>query len=153
PPQLQSMIEQIPAGANEKTRLTNIFRTFALRIDEVNELTRQITEEQQTYVSNVGFVRDEGPRVIQQMRGLRLDQVAADTFQLVVGTLDYATPRGTVQDYELSRLLDALSQDPGIDANMPREVERLGQAVNVILQSKRSLQSKLEQLAATPVAV
>jgi two-component system, NtrC family, sensor kinase len=151
PLQLRPLIEQIPGGVNERNRLLGIFDTFSLRVGEVAELAQQIFDEQARYVSNVEYVRDEGPRIIQQMRDLLLDEVAADAFQLVVGTLDFASPRATVQDFELRRLLTALTRDQRVNANMPREVERLGQAVNAILDSKRGLAAKIDQVAATPI--
>ncbi|MBN1240783.1 MAG: GHKL domain-containing protein [Gammaproteobacteria bacterium] len=151
PAQLKPMIDQIPGNAGERERLDGIFGTFSLRVEEIGDLTEQLFEKQTAYVENVDFVRDEGPRVIQQMRDLRLDEAAANAFQLVVGTLDFATPRATVQEFELRRLLTGLQQDERVDANMPREVERLGTAIMAIVQAKGEVEQLLQQIADTPL--
>ena len=142
-----AMLEQIPGGTSQRNRLDNSFEGFSRSVTETEELARQILDEQAAYVASVDYVRDEGPRIIEQMRDLRLDRVAGDMFQLVVGTLDFASPEGTVPEAELRRLLTTLSRDQRVDANMPREVERLGNAVGAIIDGKSGLESKLEQLA------
>jgi len=88
--------------------------------------------------------------VIQQMRDLRFERPAADTFQLVVGTLDFAGSRPTVQEAELRRLLVSLSRDQRADG-MPADVTRLRNAMETVVTKRDSIRSKLEQLSAAPV--
>ncbi|HEX7082009.1 MAG TPA: ATP-binding protein [Gammaproteobacteria bacterium] len=151
PAPIQAMLERIPGSTSQRNRLANTFAGFAQSIEESRKLTLEILDEQSTYVENVVFVRDEGPRVIQRMRELGLDREAADLFQLVVGTLDFVSPDGAVPAAEITRLAAALDRDQRVDANVPEEVERLTRAIGAIVDGKDTLRSKLDQLAASPL--
>jgi len=85
------------------------------------------------------------------MRDIRLDRVAADTFQLIAGTLEFARPDSTVQERDLRRLFVTLGRDQRIDANMPADVAKLRTALQTILDNKATISSELSQLADAPV--
>jgi signal transduction histidine kinase len=150
--QLRPPVLLIPGNTSQRARVINSYEGFSITTAQASALAQDLLEEQAAYAENVGFLRDVGPQIIQQMRDIRLDRVAADTFQLIVGSVDFATPDSIVQENELRRLLVTLGRDQRIDANMPQEVQRLRGAVLAILDSKRNIRSKLEQLRETPVA-
>jgi signal transduction histidine kinase len=151
PDTLRPMAQTIPAGNVERVALETRLDAFARSVRDAENLAREILEEQSGYARNVAFVRDEGPRIIQQMRELRLDGEAGDVFQLVVGTLDYASPDGTVSASDLRLLVTTLSRDQRISANMPRELDRLGSAVLAVVDGKAPLERKLRELGDNPL--
>ena len=151
PERLRDAVAAIPGGGSQRERIRNSFEGFTATVGQASALARELFAEQTAFVDSVTYLRDAGPQIIQQMRDIRLDRVAADTFQLIVGTVDFATPDTTVQEYELRRLLVTLGRDQRIDANMPTDVDRLRSAVNTILDTKATIRSKLAQLGETPV--
>ena len=151
PDRLRALAERVPAGSAERARLESRLTALVVTATDIESVTETLVAEQAEYAQNVAFVRDEGPRIIQQMRDIRLDREAADVFQLVVGTLDYAAPDGTVTGSDLLRSLAMLTQDPRAAANMSRELDRLGRAVRSIVDGKAPLERRLADLAASPV--
>jgi two-component system, NtrC family, sensor kinase len=151
PDLLRSSVLQIPGSRSQRTRIQNGFDGFVSTVDETATLASELIADQTAFVESVAYLRDIGPQVIQQMRDIRLDRVAADSFQLIVGAVDYARPDSRVQDYELRRLLVTLGRDQRIDANMPVAVDRLLSAVTRVLDTKGTIRSRLEQLQDTPL--
>jgi signal transduction histidine kinase len=151
PNQLPRSLLELRGSSSQEARLQNAFQGFQTTITDSAKLAGELIEEQAEYASSVAFLRESGTRVIQQMRDLNLGRVAADTFQLVVGTLDFAGPNPSVQEFELRRLLVTLGRDQRVDG-IPGEVERLRTAIDTIITRKANIESKLKQLAGAPVA-
>ena len=151
PGTLRSLAAVIPVGDAERAGLNVRLESFARSVSDAERLAREALAEQTEYARNVAFVRDEGPRIIQQMRDLRLDREAGDVFQLVVGTLDHASPDATVSGSDLRLLVTTLGRDQRINANVPRELERLGAAVLAIVDHKAPIERTLDELAKNPL--
>jgi signal transduction histidine kinase len=149
--QLPEALWDMGGSSSQQNRVSNSLASVEATVDAAATLAAELIAEQTAYAQSVDFLRDSGPRIIEQMRDIRLDRIAADTFQLVVGTLDFARPDATVREFELRRLLVTLSRDQRVDANMPADVERLRNAVGTILNGKANIRSKLTQLAGTPL--
>jgi signal transduction histidine kinase len=152
PERITESAAQVSGTGSQDERIRNSLDGLTTTIEQVSTLAVGIIDEQNEFVDSVAYLRDSGPAIIQQMRDMGLERVAADAFQLIIGTVDYATPESSVQEYELRRLLVTLGRDQRIDANMPGEVEGLRTAVLTIVDSKSTIMSKLVQLAETPVA-
>ncbi|HEU4617332.1 MAG TPA: ATP-binding protein [Gammaproteobacteria bacterium] len=152
PERIRRLVAEIPGGGSQRARLKNSYDGFAGTMKEASSLAREIVDDENAYIADLDFVRNEGPKIIQQMREVKLDAAAANTFQLVIGTLDFAKPDATVRELELRRLITTLARDNRVDANMPGEVAQFAQAAQRILDTKPSIQSKLTQLAGTPVS-
>src|SRR5690606_32979501 len=133
--------------------VSSAYLAFERAVEQTGTLAAELIEEQAAYAEQVAYVRDSGRATVERMRDIRLDDIAADTVQLVLGTLDFARPDGTVRDFELRRLLTTLARDPRVDANVPGEVQRLRDAVERIIVAKPAIAEKLEQLRRTPVPV
>ena len=153
PERVQQYLAAMPGSSSQQNRVNNSYQGFATMVGEASTLVEQILDEQTTYAQSVAFLRDAGPRIVQTMRNIRLDRAAADTFQLLVGALDFAKADTSVREIELRRLLVTLGRDQRIDANMPAEVKELRAAVTNILGNKSLLDSKLRQLGDTPVSL
>jgi signal transduction histidine kinase len=151
PERIGQHLKAVPGSASQEKRLSNSHAGFTTMVQDTSVLIGEILDEQTTYGESVLFLRDSGPRIVQEMRNIRLDRAASDTFQLVVGTLDFAKTDSSVQEFELRRLLVTLGRDQRIDANMPVEVNQLHAAITTILDTKAPLTSKLNQLGDTPV--
>jgi two-component system NtrC family sensor kinase len=150
PSRLPNALFEMRGSSSQEARLRNSYEGFKKTISEAYTLAQSLIKDQTEYAEGVNFLRDSGTRIIEQMRDRKLDRVAADTFQLVIGTLDFAGPHPTVQEYELRRLLVTLGRDQRVD-NMPPDVDRLRSSVDTILSNKANIHSKLVQLAGTPV--
>jgi signal transduction histidine kinase len=149
PAQLPESLFEMRGNASQEARLAGSHETFSNTIAAAAALADGLVEDQTEYAQSVAFLRESGPRVIQQMRDRGLGRVAADTFQLVVGTLDFAGQNASVRPSELERLLVTLGRDQRVDA-MPDDVQRLRESVSTILTKKPLIESKLAQLEGTP---
>lgn len=123
PQELPQSLLAMRGNASQEARLQNSYDTFNDSITAATDLAEQLLADETEYANSVDFLREAGARIIQQMREARLDRVAADTFQLVVGTLDFAGQNPSVRAGELDRLLVTLGRDQRVDA-MPADVER-----------------------------
>jgi signal transduction histidine kinase len=150
PKQLPEALFAMRGSASQERRLKNSFEGFTNTIRDSTALAEELLVEQAQYAASVDFLRDSGAQVIEEMREMDLDRAAADTFQLVIGSLDFAGPNATVQEFELRKLLVALHRDHRVDA-MPNDLGRLLDAADTILSKKSNIRSKLVQLAGTPV--
>lgn len=148
---LREPVSQIPGSAAQRSRVMNSYKTLVGTTANASALASALLDELGRYADSVSYLRENGPQIIQRMRDIRLDRVAQDTFQLIVGTLDYARPDSKVAEYDLRRLLVTLERDQRIDANMPRDVKRLSGAVANVLDDKSNIESRLKQLSQTPV--
>jgi signal transduction histidine kinase len=151
PRQLPESLFTMQGNASQEARLSNSHETFIGAVSQATTLAEQIIEEQTAYAAAVSFLRESGAAVIQELRDAGLDRQAADTFQLVVGTLDFAGKDASVRGNTLDRLLVTLGRDQRIET-MPGQFAVLLSSVGTILKEKPLIESKLEQLVGTPVA-
>jgi signal transduction histidine kinase len=151
PQQLPESLFTMRGNASQNTRLSNSHTTFIAAVTEATELASELIAEQTEYAAAVSFLRESGANVIQEIRGQGLDRQAADTFQLVVGTVDFAGKDASVRASELERLLVTLGRDQRVDS-MTGDVGVLLKSVGAILKNKPLIESKLKQLVGTPVS-
>ena len=151
PQQLPESLFTMRGSASQEARLSNSHTTFIAAISQATELAGEFIAEQTEYAAAVLFLRESGAGVIQEIRSQGLDRQAADTFQLVVGSVDFAGKDASVRASELERLLVTLTRDQRVDA-MPGDVEVLLKSVETILKNKPLIESRLEQLVGTPVS-
>jgi two-component system NtrC family sensor kinase len=151
PAMLRREVAHISGGAAQTTRIQNSIDGFTQMMQAADELARDLIETQAAYGQSYAYLRDSGPNIIQRMREIALERAAADTFQLVVGTVDFAEPESTVQANDLWRLHAMLNRDQRLDANMPTQVDLLLASAATILDSKTAIRSKLNQLSGTPI--
>lgn len=151
PTELAELIATIPATTAQSERLNSTFAAFTVAADEVAALGDALIERQTAYAADVESIRDGGPRLIEQMRELRLEEEAAAVFQLVVASLDYASPDGTVSASDLRQQLQVLGANERIDANMPRQFERLSVAITAMTRGKPALATALRDLSRSPL--
>ncbi len=151
PERVHGQMFQVRGGASQEARVLNSYEGFSGTVGEASTLVRNLLSEQAAYADKATFLRENGPQIVDQMREIRLDRAAVDTFQLLVGALDFSKPDASVQEFELQRLLVTLSRDQRVDANMPEQMDRLLEAAGTILDTKSDIQSRLRQLSETPV--
>jgi signal transduction histidine kinase len=152
PQRITSSAALVRSIGGQSERIQNSLTGLTTTVEQASTLALGLINDQNAFVDSVTYLRDTGPAIIQRMRDMGLERVAADAFQLIIGTVDYATPDSSVQEYELRRLLVTLGRDQRIDANMPVEVDGLRTAVLTIVDTKSTIRSKLTQLADTPIA-
>jgi signal transduction histidine kinase len=150
PRQLPESLFTMQGSASQEARLRNSQETFLAALSQATALANELIADQTTYATAVSFLRESGATVIQELRDLKLDRQSADTFQLVVGTLDFAGKDASVRAGALDRLLVTLSRDQRVDS-MPADFRVLLSSVETILKNKPLIESKLKQLESTPV--
>lgn len=150
PRQLPESLFTMQGSASQEARLRNSQETFLAALGQATALANELIADQTKYATAVSFLRESGATVIQELRDLKLDRQSADTFQLVVGTLDFAGKDASVRAGALDRLLVTLSRDQRVDS-MPADFRVLLSSVETILKNKPLIESKLKQLESTPV--
>jgi signal transduction histidine kinase len=151
PQQVPASLFAMQGSASQQSRLTNSHQTFTGAVGTATTLAEELIAEQTAYAAAVAFLRESGATVIQQLRDAGLERQAADTFQLVVGTVDFAGKDATARSATLDRLFTTLSRDQRMDS-LPEQFGVLLASVGTILKEKPLIESKLEQLVGTPVA-
>jgi two-component system NtrC family sensor kinase len=151
PATLKQNLFAFGGGTSQETRVHNALEGFDRTVFDANLLIQEVLVEQAQYAAAVGFIKDRGSRLVEELRDIRLNRAAEDTFALVIGTLDFAKADATVKEFELQRLLVTLGRDQRVDANMPEEIKQLRDSIALVLETKAPLGSKLEQLRGTPV--
>ncbi len=150
PQQLPASLFTMQGSASQEARLSNSHETFMGAVSAATALAEELIGDQTAYASAVSFLREEGATVIQELRDAKLDRQAADTFQLVVGTLDFAGKDASVRATPLDRLRVTLSRDQRVDS-LPTQFGVLLASVGTILKNKPLIESKLQQLVGSPV--
>jgi signal transduction histidine kinase len=150
PQQLPASLFTMQGSASQEARLSNSHETFMGAVADATALAEELIADQTAYAAAVSFLREEGATVIQELRDAKLDRQAADTFQLVVGTLDFAGKDASVRAGALDRLLVTLGRDQRVDS-MPTQFAVLLASVGTILKNKPLIESKLKQLVGSPV--
>jgi signal transduction histidine kinase len=150
PRQLPESLFTMQGSSSQEARLRNSQETFLTAIGQATALAEELIADQTAYAAAVSFLREEGATVIQELRDANLDRQSADTFQLVVGTLDFAGQDASVRAGALDRLLVTLSRDQRVDS-LSSDFGVLLSSVGTILKNKPLIESKLKQLVATPV--
>jgi signal transduction histidine kinase len=148
--QLPQTLLALQGNASQEARLRNSHETFMSAVGQATSLAGELISDQTAYMSAVSFLRESGAATIQSLRDAGLDRQAADTFQLVVGALDFAGKNASVRASDLERLHVTLSRDLRVDS-MPGDFETLLSSVGTILRTKPLIESKLNQLVGTPV--
>ena len=151
PARLSTQLFEINGSNSQENRVLNRYEGYTMMVEQTDALLADLFTEQTAYADNVAFIRDAGPAIIEQMKEIRLDRAATDTFQLVLGTLDFVTTDASIQELELRRLLVLLGRDQRIDANMPVQARSLLDSVAMVLDTKSIIQSRVTQISETPI--
>jgi signal transduction histidine kinase len=150
PARLPTELFDLRGNSGQEARLTNSRDTFVSTVNTAAGLASELLNDETEYAASVAYLRESGAGVIQKLRDGGFDRAAADTFQLVVGTLGFSGQRASVRPAELERLLVSLGRDQKVD-QMPADLDKLRGAVSTILKKKALIDNKLKQLVGTPV--
>ena len=140
--------------AQDGTNVQGTFENFQLAVERASPLIQSLIESQTAFAESAVIVRDSGPEIVERMRDIALADAAAQTFQLIVGTVDFTSPDSTVRLTDLQRLHATLNSNAQLDANMSREKGSLLGAVATILDSRDQIREDLRALSdiAVPAA-
>ena len=150
---LQLSAESIPGSAAERERIQNNIDRLQATMATVDDLTSTLIREQTEYSSNLALLRDSGPEIVRQLRALGQIRVAADVFQLLAETIDFAASNEGIDEYQIQRLLVTLSRGQRTDAGVPGLTRDLLSAVTDILETKDGIRSRLTQLGTVALIV
>jgi signal transduction histidine kinase len=152
PAAIRQQLSRVQGVDLQETRVENRVKSYTTTVADTSGLIRMLIEAQAAYVAQLSFLRDSGPGIVQSLREIRLDEAADSTFQLVVGTLDFARIDSPVGEYELRQLQNQLRGDRSVAANLPADMRRLNEAVDAILAGKPTIQSRLAQVTGSSLA-
>ena len=144
---LEQSVESIPGSALERGRTQNNLDRLRATMATVNELTSILLREQAEYFENLTLLRDNGPDVVRQLTAISETRMAADIFQVMAETIDFAAPQSAISEYQIRRLLVTLNRDQRIDARLPSLTDPLLGAVTSVLETKEGIRSRVAQLA------
>ena len=152
PERLSAHLLHVRGDRGQASPFRDRYVAYTMMVDQTEPLIAELFEKQALYIESVAFVRESGPRISDQMRRMGLGRAAADTAQLVAGTLEYASTDVSVEELGLLRLLlVSLGRDLRIDANMPNQTQRLIDSMTQVLDNKSIIQSKLTQIVLMPI--
>ena len=151
PERLSAHLLHVRGDGGQASPFRDRYVAYTMMVDQTEPLIAELFEKQALYIESVAFVRESGPRISDQMRRMGLGRAAADTAQLVAGTLEYASTDVSVEELGLRRLLVSLGRDLRIDANMPNQTQRLIDSMTQVLDNKSIIQSKLTQIVLMPI--
>lgn len=150
PARIGEDVATIPGSRGQRNLIDASRASFDAAVGAGGQLAAELLGDLSAFSAGVTVLRDLGPPAVQRLRDLRLDSAAASMFELVMGTLDFASD-APAEPQSLRGLVETLERDQSVDANLPREMTALGGAANTILRSKRSIEDKLSALRATPI--
>ncbi len=151
PERLSAHLLHVRGDGGQASPFRDRYVAYTRMVDQTEPLIAELFAKQALYIESVAFVRESGPRISDQMRRMGLSRAAADTAQLVAGTLEYASTDVSVEELGLRRLLVSLGRDLRIDANMPNQTQRLIDSMTQVLDNKSVIQSKLTQIVLMPI--
>ena len=151
PERLSAHLLHVRGDGGQASPFRDRYVAYTRMVDQTEPLIAELFAKQALYIESVAFVRESGPRISDQMRRMGLGRAAADTAQLVAGTLEYASTDVSVEELGLRRLLVSLGRDLRIDANMPNQTQRLVDSMTQVLDNKSVIQSKLTQIVLMPI--
>ena len=143
---LSRSVALIPGNSLQREGMQNHLERVKTTMATVDELTTTLLDEQAQYSANLTLLRDSGADVVRQLRELGQARVAADLFQLVAETIEFAGSDRSIGEYEIRRLLTSLTRDQRIDATVANLSRPLLSAVTSILAAKDDIRSRLTQL-------
>jgi signal transduction histidine kinase len=144
---LESSANALPGSSVQRERIRNNVGRLQSTMATVDELTATLIADQTAYAESIALLRDNGPEIVRQLRDIGQVQIAADLFQLLAETIDFAALEGSIGEYQITRLLTTLNRDQRIDTAMSGQTDTLLGAVNTILETKDGIRSRLVQLS------
>jgi two-component system NtrC family sensor kinase len=144
-------IADIPGSGAQRERMENSFERLRGPMATVDELTKSLLLEQKRYADNLALLRELGPEVVRILRANSQPVLAAGVFQLMAETIEYAAPGESRRLADARRLLSPIERERRNNIALPPELDTLLNAATAILDAKDGIESRLEQLADSPV--
>jgi signal transduction histidine kinase len=144
---LEVSASALPGSSLQRERIANTIGRLRSTMATVDELTLTLIADQNAYARSVALLRDNGPEVVRQMRDLGQARVAAELFQLLAETIEFASPERSIGEYQITRLLTTLNRDQRIESVLRDRFGELLAAVTTIIESRDGIRSRLNQLS------
>jgi signal transduction histidine kinase len=144
---LETSAGALRGSSLQRDRIQNTIGRLQSTMATVDELTATLIADQTAYAESIALLRDNGPEVVRQLRDIGQARIAAELFQLLAETIDFAAPESSIGEYQITRLLTTLNRDQRIDTGMRNQTGTLLGAVDTILETKDGIRSRLVQLS------
>jgi two-component system NtrC family sensor kinase len=148
---LEQSIGAIPGSDTQHQRIRNNLARLDQTMTTVDSLTTTLLREQTEYAGNLTLLRDQGPEAARQLTDIGQTTAAANLFQLVAETIDFASSDAPIGAYQIRRILSLLQRDQRIDVVIEPVIAPFLDAIAAIVDSRDNIRSRLNQLAASPL--
>jgi signal transduction histidine kinase len=149
--ELERSLAEIPGSASQRERMQNSLERLRGPLGTVDGLTTTLLSEQTAYAEALNLLRVQGPEIVRVLRAASFDTMATTVFQALAATIEYARPGNSTAPGEVRRIAATLDRDLRLSVGRGSEAAPLLDAVNRILQTKDGIQSRLDQLASSPL--
>ena len=148
---LERALAEIPGSASQRERMQNSLERLRGPMSTVDDLTTTLLSQQAAYAEALSLLRVQGPEIVRLLRAASFDTMAATVFQALAATIEYARPGGSAPASDVRRFAVVLDRDLRLAGGRGSEAAPLLAAVNRILETKDGIQSRLDQLASSPL--
>lgn len=149
---LERSIGQIPGSSAQQQSIRNNLARLGQTLANVDALTTTLLREQTAYAENLTRLRDRGPEAVRQLTDMGQTTAAANLFQLLAETIDFASSEAPIGEYQIRRILALLQRDQRIDTGIEPVIAPFLDAIASIADGRDDIRSRLNQLAASPLA-
>jgi len=148
---IEGSLAEIPGSGSQRERMLNSLERLRGPMGSVDELTTTLLAQQTAYADALSLLRVQGPEIVRVLRAASFDTLAATVFQALAATIEYARPGVAAPAADVRRFAVVLDRDLRFAADRGREAAPLLAAVNRIIETKDGIQSRLDQLARSPL--
>lgn len=148
---LERSVGEIPGSETQHQTIRNHLARLTQTMTAVDTLTTTLLREQTAYAENLTLLRDQGPEAVRRLNDLGLRAAAANLFQLLAETIDFASSDAPIGDYQIRRIQALLQRDQRIDAGLEPVISPFLDAIASIADGRDNIRSRLTQLAASPL--
>ena len=150
--EVERLLAEIPGSTSQRERMQNSLERLRGPMATVDELTTTLLSQQTDYAEALNLLSVQGPEIVRVLRAGSFDTMAATVFQALAATMEYARPGNAASPSDVRRFAATLDRDLRLAGGRGREAAPLLDAVTRIVQTKDGIQSRLDQLAGSPLA-
>ena len=148
---LGTSLAEIPGSTSQRQRMQNSLESLRGPMGTVDNLTTTLLSQQAAYAEALSLLQVQGPEIVRVLRAANFDTMAATVFQALAAAIEYARPGSTASPGDMRRFAATLDRDLRLAGGRGREAAPLLEAVNRIVDTRDGIQSRLDQLASSPL--
>jgi signal transduction histidine kinase len=148
---LESSLAEIPGSTAQRERMQVSLESLRGPLGTVDTLTTTLLVQQAEYAEALSVLREQGPEIVRVLRAASFDALAATVFQALAATIEYARPDVVAEPADVRRFAVTLDRDLRLAGGRGSEARPVLDAINLILETRDGIQSRLDQLGGSPL--